>query len=548
MEELDELSERLWAWRASTQPRTRDDIPRIDRPAGWRPDFSRAAVVAQREQRAAFAHSLAALHPVEVADRVDHRLLRSTLARVEWELDVVRAWQRQPRFYIDQTLGPVFDSLVVPGVDEDRVGAVVTILGDVAPGLAQARDNLANHACAEFAAAAVAELADIPAALSTLADTLAPCAPRIGDRLRAACTRAAGELVGYRDWLVELLPSLPPAEAVGPDALRWFLAQVACIPLEPDEIAAVGRREADAAVVRELLEQRRNAGVHLRPLPVDGHAQARRSTTGEEEVRDFYQGMGLLTIPPDLAHYRTRPMPDYLQPLRFLGVADDLTGPGRLDEVGTSWFPEPALDLPYFYAANSRDPRAGIVHEGAHHQQLALSWRHARPVRRHYYDSAANEGIAFYNEELMLDSGLFDDAPHSRTTMFNFMRLRALRVGVDIGLATGRIGLDEAARRLAEQVPMDRATAAEEAAFFAETPGQAMSYQVGKTQLLALIADAVRLQGPGLDLRALHDRIWVNGNVPIALQRWEILGLTDELAAIGVDEAVDDGPAPPAGR
>ena len=169
-------------------------------------------------------------------------------------------------------------------------------------------------------------------------------------------------------------------------------------------------------------------------------------------------------------------------------------------------------------------------------QQLALAWRRARPVRRHYYDSAANEGIAFYNEELMLAAGLFEDAPHSRTTMYNFMRLRALRVGVDVGLATGGLTLDEAARRLAEQVPMDSDTAIEEAAFFAETPGQAMSYQVGKSQLLALVADAVRTGGPGLDLRALHDRIWVNGNVPIALQRWEILGLTDELAAIGVDE------------
>jgi uncharacterized protein (DUF885 family) len=82
---------------------------------------------------------------------------------------------------------------------------------------------------------------------------------------------------------------------------------------------------------------------------------------------------------------------------------------------------------------------------------------------------------------------------------------------------------------------MDSATAHEEAAFFAETPGQALTYQVGKTQLLALLADAVRLRGPGLDLQELHDYIWQNGNVPIALLRWELLGLTDELAALGID-------------
>jgi uncharacterized protein (DUF885 family) len=228
-------------------------------------------------------------------------------------------------------------------------------------------------------------------------------------------------------------------------------------------------------------------------------------------------------------------MPAYLVPLRFLGVSDDLTGPGRLAEDGVSYVPAPGPDLPYFYAANARDPRAGILHEGVHYQQLALSWRHPRPVRRHYYDSGSCEGIAFYNEEMMLVSGLLDDAPHTRAAMCNFMRLRALRVSVDLGLATGTMSITGAASELEARVPMDAPTAQQEAAFFAETPGQALSYQVGKTQLIGLIADATRARGAGVNLQDLHDQVWLNGNVPIALLRWELLGLTDELAAIDVD-------------
>ena len=45
----------------------------------------------------------------------------------------------------------------------------------------------------------------------------------------------------------------------------------------------------------------------------------------------------------------------------------------------------------------------------------------------------------------------------------------------------------------------------------------------------------MRLRGADLDLRALHDQVWVNGNVPIALLRWELLGLTDELAALDTE-------------
>ena len=54
------------------------------------------------------------------------------------------------------------------------------------------------------------------------------------------------------------------------------------------------------------------------------------------------------------------------------------------------------------------------------------------PIRRHRYDSVANEGIGFYAEEMMLQAGLFDDNPHTREIIYNFKRLRALRVEVNV--------------------------------------------------------------------------------------------------------------------
>ena len=137
-----------------------------------------------------------------------------------------------------------------------------------------------------------------------------------------------------------------------------------------------------------------------------------------------------------------------------------------------SYVPDPGPDLPYFYRANFTDPRAGVMHEGAHYQQLVRSWRHPRPARRWYYDSCANEGIAFYNEELFLQLGVFENAPATRRVVYNFIRLRAVRVEVDIRLALGDLSVEEAADLLATRVPMDRPTAWEEAAFFAGNPGQ----------------------------------------------------------------------------
>jgi hypothetical protein len=533
MRELNQLGERFWAWRARQQPRTRDDLPRLDRPPGWLPEVDGRVTDRRREELGVFRAELNRIHPAEVADRVDHRLLRSALARVEWESEIVRV-RSIPRYWVDQAIGPVFDALLRPNVDPPRIAEVVRLLRAVPATLSHAPAAL-SQAAREFAARAVDELDGIDARVAACAQALALVDPGAAADLRSAAAEAGAALLSFRGLLAKALSSLPPARPVGRRRYEWFLREVACIPLTVEEIADIGRREYERAAWLELLHATRNFGLPVPELPADASQQVRTHAADQAAVRQFYVDRRLLTQPESLRSYLTLPMPDYLEPLRFLGVSDDLTGPARLTEDGVSYVPTPAPDLPYFYAANARDPRAGILHEGVHYQQLALSWRHPRPVRRHYYDSGSCEGIAFYNEELMLVSGLLDDAPHTRVAVCNFMRLRALRVSVDLGLATGSTSITGAARDLESRVPMDAPTAREEAAFFAETPGQALSYQVGKTQLIGLISDAARIRGAGVNLQELHDQIWLNGNVPIALLRWELLGLTDELAAIDVD-------------
>jgi uncharacterized protein (DUF885 family) len=528
--DLDTLAAEFWGWRAAQQPRSRDDIPRIDRPAGWLPDFSAAAVARYRREREGFADRLARIDPgADRAAAVDARLVRSALARVRWELDVLRSWQRDPGFYVDQTLGCVFDLLTPLDVDAARLADVRRVLAATPALLDVGRENLAGGAVREFAGLAVTALAsvedDVAATVAALGDLHPAGWGAEDDRALAEAGAEAGRaLAAFRDELAEQLPGMAGARAVGPADFGWFLREVAVLPYSPQELLETGRREAERAAVLELLERNRNGSAPGgRPAPrfATGAEQAEAQAEAEIAVRRFYEDRGLLTQPDTLRHYRTHPIPPYLAPIAWCGVADDLTGPDRLDEDGSAFFPPPGPDLPYFYAANAHDPRAGIIHEGAHHQQLALSWRHPRAVRRHYYDSTANEGIAFYNEEMVLASGLFDDAPGTREIVCNFMRLRALRVVVDVQLALGELDIPAAAAFLETAVPMDRQTALEEAAFFAATPGQALTYQVGKTQVLGLLADASRTDG--FSLRAFHDRLWREGNVPFALQRWELL-------------------------
>jgi len=94
-----------------------------------------------------------------------------------------------------------------------------------------------------------------------------------------------------------------------------------------------------------------------------------------------------------------------------------------------------------------------------------------------------------------------------------------------VKLAIGEFTIDQAADYLQSMVPMDRETAEEEATFFAAAPGQAISYQIGKIQTTEFLAEARVREGKAFDLKRFHDFLWLNGNVPIALQKEEYLAM-----------------------
>ena len=124
---LAELAAEFREWRTLTQPDSGDDIPRVDRPTGWVADWSASAVAKRRLVLADFTERQQAVdlsgEPVEV--QVDGRLLGSALARVHWELDLLRGWQRNPGFYVDQALLQVFNLLLIPPpFDRERVACV----------------------------------------------------------------------------------------------------------------------------------------------------------------------------------------------------------------------------------------------------------------------------------------------------------------------------------------------------------------------------------------------------------------------------------------
>src|SRR5262245_15536203 len=92
-DQLDQLSSDFWEWRAFHQPCSSDDLPRIERPNGWDPDWSLDGVERQRATLAGFEGRWESMgvSAWPISRQVDYRLIGSALARVRWELDVLRS-------------------------------------------------------------------------------------------------------------------------------------------------------------------------------------------------------------------------------------------------------------------------------------------------------------------------------------------------------------------------------------------------------------------------------------------------------------------------
>ncbi len=533
---LDQLASDFWAWRAQYRPFTGDDVPRMEHTGGVR-DWSAAAIAKQRAHLTRFEERWRSMSTEgwPVAKQVDYRLMGSALARVRWELDVNPRWQRDPTFYVEQTVTALEEELLPPPpFSDERSRELVARAENIPSILEQARANL--RPIGPFAELAIGSLADIDARLQRVERGVTPLLASEEQRTQfsAAVSKASVALIAYREWLKQNLPGMRKDFALGANAYGFFLHKVALLPYTPEQLLAMARQDFDRVLAFEVYERQRDIGAPELKMAGRTEEEVGRGTHDEEQIRQYLVSHQILSVPADLPHWTLRPMPDYLAALDGFGEIDDFGSASRLHDNGTRWLTPPSNHLPYFNKAYALDTRTTGVHEGVpgHFFQLSLARRNPDPIRRQYYDSVANEGIGFYAEEMMLQAGLYDDSPRTREIIYNFARLRALRVEADVKLALGEFTIEQAADYLEKTVPMDRDTAQGEAASFATAPGLAIDYEIGKLQIERMLADRRLELGDKFNLRDFHDYVWINGNVPFSLQRWELLGLDDDIKKV----------------
>ncbi|MEY2395527.1 MAG: hypothetical protein QOF94_1872, partial [Acidobacteriaceae bacterium] len=347
------LASDFWAWRARSGQYTSDDVPRMERPLGVVRDWSAAGVEEQRIELAKFDERWRKLddRTAPVWKQVDHWLIGSALARVRWELDILKRWQRDPNFYIEQTVTPVGEALTVLGPYVQRQSQeILAWLNNVPRILKQAQQNLVSPP-APFTKIAIAALANIRPRFEQLARTLPPETTIVAADWQASAERAATALEEYRAWLQKASPTLPAQSAIGRENYLWFLRNVALIPYTPEELVARAEQEWRRAVVFEGMEANRNSSVPPLVMAATLEEFIARHQKAEAAVREFLERRKILTLPAWMQHFTLRPLPPYLAALADFVETDDFTSPSRLDQNGIRYVDPPSPTGGYFWIA-----------------------------------------------------------------------------------------------------------------------------------------------------------------------------------------------------
>jgi uncharacterized protein (DUF885 family) len=174
------------------------------------------------------------------------------------------------------------------------------------------------------------------------------------------------------------------------------------------------------------------------------------------------------------------------------------------------------------YRASERDrcvAEANTFHEAVgHHIQITLAQQltGVPTLRRVAWINPYMEGFALYCERLADEMNLYSDHV-ARLGMLANDSMRAARLVVDTGLHHLGWPRHRAVDYLRTNTVMSEVEIQSETDRYIESPGQALSYMIGRLELDRLRARTERALGTSFDIRAFHDLILSTGPVPMAV-------------------------------
>jgi uncharacterized protein (DUF885 family) len=121
-----------------------------------------------------------------------------------------------------------------------------------------------------------------------------------------------------------------------------------------------------------------------------------------------------------------------------------------------------------------------------------------------------------------------------REITYIWLAFRAVRALADLRMHSHEYSLEDARQSIEQGMPHGWAQANSDAVWWdteetLRAPGHSTNYVVGRNMIQGLMAARARQLGAGFTLRRFFDEFMSGGIVPIALTRWELTGLSDQM-------------------
>ncbi len=357
-------------------------------------------------------------------------------------------------------------------------------------------------------------------------------------RLAAAGRQAIAEAVlpAYRKFLEFMTKEyVPGARATlaatqlpnGKAYYDWLVSSYTTLPMTAEEVHQIGRREV-ASLRAEMEAVIRKTGFQgdfaafLNFLRTDPRFYAKTSEELLKQASFIAKRMdGKLpalfkTLPR--TPYTVEPVPDHLAPKYTAGRY--VSPPWGGTQPGIYWVNTYKLETRPLY-----NLEALTLHEAVpgHHLQGSLSQeQEGLPnFRRFSYISAFGEGWGLYSEWLGLEAGFYTD-PYSDFGRLTYAMWRACRLVVDTGVHAKGWTREQVMDYLASNTALPLHEVETETDRYISWPGQALSYRIGYLKIRELRGRAEKELGERFDVREFHDRVLVNGSVPLPVLEDEI--------------------------
>jgi uncharacterized protein (DUF885 family) len=151
-----------------------------------------------------------------------------------------------------------------------------------------------------------------------------------------------------------------------------------------------------------------------------------------------------------------------------------------------------------------------------HHFQMSIAAEtELSNLRKFAMIDSYLEGWGLYTERLADEMGLYS-SDEQRLGMLGLDAMRAGRLVVDTGLHAFGWSRQQAVDYLRENTVMPDPEIFAEVDRYIEAPGQALSYMVGRLEILRIRAEARAAMGERFDIRAFHDLVIENGALPLS--------------------------------